>query len=359
MGNGGVRAARLAAAVSLLVVASFVAACTTETPSSTSTTQAPTTSPPGGGDEKAVVEVPVELTEHDGSPRATTRIKIGGKEVEVIIDSGSAGIMLDSSAVPDLELDGTTNEITVAGGNITLAHATTTVGFRKATSNPVTVGVIQQHTCNEGQECDPDADISDMLSGTQGVLGIALSNYGITPESLINPLLKMPAPYGVGYELDLTGSKHFVLRIGAVSAGPTSVTVPFEPQDPPTYADGTPAYDKDMTLCWKIGTAEGCGLTDIDSGSPAAALATDALPGLPSSGTLPSGTDVTITPGPSASGPTGALWQFKTGVIAGIDQVEVMPTLPPPTQFNTGLGFFQNNVLGYDLAQERYVITPA
>lgn len=358
MGTGGHRAARLVAGAGLLVVATFVAACASEsaTPTSSTSSSAVPSTTAGGGDQPAVVELPVRLAELQGSPRVTATVSVGGTELEVLVDTGSAGLLLDGDAVGGLAADGPTTSLDVAAGTLTVASASAPVGLGSITTDPIAVGVIQGMVCGSGESCDRATAVSELLSGTEGILGIGLSDDDST-ATVVNPLLQLPDPYGVGYELDLTGDST-VLRIGSVSVGSDSVTVPFEPLAPATFPDGTPAYSKDATLCWTIGASQGCGLTDMDSGSPVTALASDALDGLPASGDLPSGTAVSVAPGPSASGPSGALWSFTSGTTEAIDLVEVVPTLPPPTTFNTGLGFFREHVLGYDLDEERFVITP-
>ena len=316
-----------------------------------------TAAPPAGtaaapGPERP--RLPVQVGVVDGTPRVTAQIEVAGRPVTVVVDTGSSGLLLAPAGGAGVQPGTATSQLDLEAGTMTVQEGTAPVSFGDVTTGPIGVGVIQGLTCaaDAGAPCDQQAAIDGLLSGTDGLLGIGLAD-GPPTTATFDPFLQLPAPYDAGYTVDLTGPSPAVV-FGAVEVGPTSVTTPFLANTPSTYPTGAPAFQKDAQLCWTVGQGSGCGLTDFDTGNPVTALAPGAVAGLPASGLVPAGTSIAV-----ATQAGRPVWQLTTGGREGVDATEVLPGLPPPTQFNTGIAFFSSNRLGYDVANARFVITPA
>jgi hypothetical protein len=154
-----------------------------------------------------------------------------------------------------------------------------------------------------------------------------------------------------GYTITLTGNAGTLL-VGKPAISPMSVLLPL-PEENGTYPNGHPAYQRDVTLCWTVGTVRGCGLTDIDSGFSFPGIRPGFLPTLPHRGSLiAAGTHVSIT------APNGAALQSFTTAPAPPEVRLAFARLSWSTEANTGIGFFLANSVGFDVSTGHVVITP-
>jgi hypothetical protein len=270
----------------------------------------------------------------------------------VVVASSAVGsqaqVGSESTQVPYI---GTTMTGSVAQATVTLGSLTTPA--------PIAVVDVTSATCGtEGS--DPRAcEVSEAFGdGVQGIIGIGLSD-GPSPASpTFSPLLQMAAPYDQGFTIELpaSGSGQGSLVVGPVDAPSGAVAVPLVASTSPTYPNGATAWAKDVQLCWKVGSATGCGATDLDIGSTDAMLTPSAIPGLPtgSSGEVTPGNQVTVAPSQGGT----ALWSFTTGSTPSDDLAAASTDLGSTTMFNTGIAFFFANGVGYDNAHGTLWIWP-
>jgi hypothetical protein len=282
-------------------------------------------------------------TATSGALQAIVQASVGGGPmVPMILDTGSSGVMVLPAAVgPNVTTtsQGAALDIGGAGVNGTMVSAPVTVGSLSTT------GSINIYEIGSGNT--PPASLAPLFTnGVQGVIGIGLSDAD-TVATVFSPLLQMGGSANSGFTISLpvSASSPGSLIVGPVSAPSSASSVPIARLTPSTYPNGAPAYSKDVTLCWTVGTSKGCGLTDLDTGAPETLIVPSALPGGPqSNGTVDSGTPVTVAI------PNGAtIWQITTGATISRNVVQLYSQLPPPTQFNTGIAFYLGNQVGFDL----------
>lgn len=110
-------------------------------------------------------------------------------------------------------------------------------------------------------------------------------------------------------------------------------------------------------MCWTVGSATGCGPTDLEIGSTDAMLTPSAIPGLPTGGNgdVPVGAQVTVA---EKAGGTPTLWSFTTGTTPSSNVAAASTSLGTATQFNTGIAFFFANTVAYDNANGALWIWP-
>ncbi|HEY6530747.1 MAG TPA: hypothetical protein VIY72_00485 [Acidimicrobiales bacterium] len=318
-----------------------------------------TTTAPAASD---TVTIPLTVESSSEGARVVVQASVGGgPTVPMLLDTGSSGVVVASSALGSEAQVGTESaqipyiDVTVTG---TVAQATVTMGSLSTTS-PIAVIDVTGATCgtdgSNPRSCDVRGAFGD---GVQGVIGIGLSD-GPSPASPdFSPLLQMGAPYDEGFTVELppSGSGDGSLVVGPVDAPSGAVSVPLVASSSPTYPNGLTAWAKDVELCWTVGSADGCGPTDLDVGSALTALSPSALPGLPtgSDEEVDLGSPVTV-----AQTERGLpLWSFTAGSTVSDDLVVSSTDLGTTTQFNTGIAFFFANVVGYDNAHGQLWIWP-
>ena len=281
----------------------------------------------------------------NGDAQVTVQIEVGGgAPVTVILDTGSSGLLIDSSAVGSQVTDtGQQLDEGFVSGTVaaTLGQAPVTIGG-VTTSAPIGVGLVHSGG-------------SDIFNGTAGLLGIATANGPTLNATIFTPVMQLPAPYDTGSVLDIPATGTGTWTLGPVDAAAGATAIPFSAAAgaPTAYPDGATVYAKDFTLCWTIGTEQSCGPTDFDLGNANTALNSTTFAALGSSGdTLPAGTGIVMaTPGKQQ------LWSFKSGDTKGQNLVELAP-LGAATEFNTGIEYFFANVLAFDYATGELLINP-
>jgi hypothetical protein len=303
----------------------------------------------GAGMRASDVSVPIITTQaSDGSWLVTVDVSVaGGPSVPVQLDTGSTGLVIDSTAV--------------GKGAHSTGQPFTSGYISGAVNGEIDTGAVSIG----GLKSSPSTDFSVVSSGSaegkvwangpiRGILGIAMTDDS-SPTSVYSPLQQMPSPYWQGVTvnvakgLDAKGS----LVIGPVGAPKRAVALPMYPATPSTYPDGRPAFQKDTTLCWQIGHfADSCGLTDMDLGDPSPGVNTgfqglhndqDFNPGQAVSITTPSGTPV---------------WSFMTGSNVSVPNLlRVEPLSTDYTEFNTSIGFFFAHAVAYNMTGKEFLIS--
>jgi predicted aspartyl protease len=308
------------------------------------------------------VAIPLTVSRSSEGARVIVQASVwGGPTVPMLLDTGSSGVVVASSALgPEAQVGTDTTQIPYIGVTMTgtVAQATVTMG---SLTTPVPIAVIDV----TGATCDTDGDHPETCEvssafgdGVQGIIGIGLSD-GPSPASPdFSPLLQMAAPYDEGFtvELPASGSGGGALIVGPVDSPSGAVSVPLVASTSPTYPNGATAWAKDVQLCWTVGSANGCGATDLDIGSTETMLSATAIPGLPtgSNGEVTSGHELTVAQTEGAT----PLWSFTTGSTPSLDLAASSTDLGTTTRFNTGIAFFFANVVGYDNADGQLWIWP-
>jgi hypothetical protein len=272
----------------------------------------------------------------------------GGRSVPVIVDTGSAGLLLNANAIgPNAQVGGRSFSSGFVGAptfTVTVVSAQVNIGGPAGvtTPQPVAIGSVASKAPMLGfSHC----------GGAQGVLGVGVGNPGPAVPPLESPLVQLAPSLSDGYTITLTGNTGTLL-VGKPAISPASVSLPL-PEENGTYPNGHQAYQRDVTLCWTVGTVRGCGLTNIDSGFSFPAIRPDFLSALPHQGPLiAAGTSVSIT------APTGAALQSFITASAPPEVRLALARLFGSTEANTGIGFFFANSVGFDVSAGHVVITP-
>ena len=295
----------------------------------------------------ATIVVPTTtVVSADGDAQVTVQIEVGGgAPATVLLDTGSSGLLIDSSAVGSQVTDtGQQLDEGFVSGTVTatLGRAPVTIGGI-GTSAPIGVGLV--HSGGEG-----------MFNGTSGILGIASANGPALNPTVFTPVMQLPAPYDAGSTLDIPAGGAGTWTLGPVQAPAGATAIPLVPASggPASYPGGGTVYAKDVPLCWTIGTAAPtCGPTDFDLGNANTAVNATTFADLGASGdTLPAGTAISV-----ATTQKQPLWSFTSGDTRGQDLVEVAP-LGSTTEFNTGIEYFTAHLVAFDYAGGRLLVTP-
>lgn len=349
------------ATLGAVMVLALVAGCATPSaaPGPVGTTPVSAVPPSGSTASSALaptgsaLSIPLSSITVDGTPKMTVPVSVGGgAPVPVVLDTGSSGLIIASSAVgPDVTSTGAAFTTDFTGGSVngTVETAPVTIGG-VTTANPIDIVVA-----------DPSGTTAGFFTGgTQGIMGISSANTDtFTGQSIFAPNLQLPAPYDSGFTLQIgsgttpTGTWTLgptTAPVGAVAAAMTPITAGGTPPA------GYPPFAKSPTLCWTIGSAaQNCGVTDLDIGESAPGLNNSTFGSLAFQGHpyLAPAQDVTV------AGPTGPpLWSFTTGLTKGKDLIQLVP-LGTVAQYNSGLPFFFGRTVAWDYASGQVLIGPA
>ena len=296
------------------------------------------------GSAAAPVVVPVTTSIGTGGvPRVIVEISVGGgAPVPVVLDTGSSGLLLDSTAVGSAV--NTAGAVSFSkqyvGAALSGSLVQTPVTIGSVTTPPIGVVIYDAATAPEG-----------LTSGiARGIMGIAAEGVSGTVPPLYSPAMQLPAPYGDMSTLAVAAQGAGTWTLGPVAAAVGAITVPLQPVS--GAASGTlNTWEKDLQLCWTFpGAAPTCGNTDLDSGaasilvnstSAVASAASSAAVGAPVSLGVPDG---------------GALWSFAVGQEGMLSDISV-DSLGATTEFNTGVSFFFDHTVSFDYANGRAQLT--
>ncbi|MFS8912439.1 hypothetical protein [Synechococcus sp. B60.1] len=185
------------------------------------------------------------------------RVEVAGGEAEVLLDTGSAGLRILSSAAGRLGLErtGIPSTVTFADGTQfigVLARAPFGLGGIQS-QEPVTIQLIDQITCVEGLV----ATCSDNLFGPgrpfTGILGTSLDER--SPDAnLFSPLPRLPGNLGSGYILQTGGfdSGQGLFTLGLTEANTAGFNFRQLPQVG-SFPNGTPIWrDEALQVAYSI-----------------------------------------------------------------------------------------------------------
>ena len=286
----------LASALALVVAACSDSNDATPATTTVATEEATSTTSTTTAAETVTIPVAVDSSSASGA-RVIVEASIGGgPTVPMLLDTGSSGVVVASSALgPAAQTSATSAEVPYTGVSVhgVVATATVTLG-PLTTGSAISVIDGQSATCGTDTTSPTPCEVTTAFGdGVQGIIGIGLSD-GPSPSSPdYSPLLQMGAPYDEGFTLALpeSGSGSGTLIVGPVDAPTGAVSVPLVESTSPSYPNGVAAWAKDVELCWTAGSVGGCGPTDLDIGSPLTLLSRSAIPG------LPTGPDDEVDPG--------------------------------------------------------------
>lgn len=279
--------------------------------------------------------VPLEL---DGT-NAYVYLRVGGgPRVKVVIDTGAAGLTIARDVIGPRG--------TVTSEPYVVHYVTSTVSGKIANASVRLVGGTEELVTPKVRVAAVPR--SQLLSkwtkgGAVGSLGIAVT---VPPGAKRHsPLLDLPAPYSQGLAINYDAR---YLLVGRPEVHPATVQLPLH-RERWRAPDGGPAYAKAVDLCWRIGTKRACAPTVPDTGGVDGIVSRKVLPGVP---TRPADR---VAPGQPLriSSPSGRV------LLAYETSAQRSPSyLADVLHMNTGRGFFQANLVGWDLVAGRMYVTP-
>ena len=296
------------------------------------------------------VSVPIITKQaSDGSWLVTVNVSVaGGPSVPVQLDTGSTGLVIDSTAIgKGAHSTGqpfSSDYISGAVNGVIETGAVSIGGLKSSSSTAFSV-VSASSATGKAWANGP----------IRGILGIAMTDDS-SPTSVYSPLLQMPGPYWQGVTVNVARGQDAKgsLVIGPVRVSRRAIALPMYPGIPSTYPDGRPAFQKDTTMCWQIGrfASSSCGLTDMDLGDPSPGVNTN-FQGLHDGQDFNPGQAVSIT------SPSGTpIWSFMTGSNVSVPNLlRVEPLSTDYTEFNTSVGFFFAHSLAYNVRGGEFLIS--
>ncbi|MCF2970347.1 hypothetical protein L1047_03945 [Synechococcus sp. Nb3U1] len=227
-------------------------------------------------------------------------VGVAGGSAELLLDTGSAGLRIVSSAVGAFGLERTTTPSTVTFGDGTqfigvLARAPFSLGGIQS-REPVTVQLIDQITCVDALV----GGCSETLFGEgrpfAGILGTALDERSADRE-VFSPLTRLPGNFRSGYIIQTGGfeSPQGIFTVGLTDANTAGFNFRQFPQVG-TFPDGTPIWrDEALQAAYTISNTSIQNVlspTNFDSGSSDIFLNVSLLGAAPfSTSTLPAGAE--------------------------------------------------------------------
>lgn len=282
------------------------------------------------------------------------RISVGGgSTVPVQLDTGSAGLLMLSSAVG--------HQVRSTGHRVPIPYLNDTVQGTLDTgrvmigglSTPASTGFVVMSA-----SANPTMASNFRTHGVVGILGVGMANGAGLNTSWYSPLLQLSTFYRQGFSLKISARGTGTLTIGptpSVDSVAGTISAPMTQAVPNRYPSGAPGYQKDANLCWSFaGGSPICGATDMDLGSPTPLFDPTAV------GKAPVTDNALITPGTAVTAATPGgqpVWSYMAGTTAATN---VTPLVAQGyTQFNTGINFFFSHTVTYDVAKGRFLLGPA
>lgn len=273
----------------------------------------------------------------------------------VLLDTGSTGLHIVSSALGNSQLNVTTTNSTESyadGTQYTGVLASAPVNFGSsggvATSGPISFQSITSVGCVSSKpECPAAGGASELIQrGLYGTMGVSLSPSAGVNAPLYSPLLQIPGGstgFSIAYQSTAAGTITVGAETGRSLGG---VTLPLTAASPSTYANGSGAWNvASGQACWTVsGSGPVCGATTFDSGTPATGVEASDFPGLDVSGqNFPAGASVTV----SATKGGTPFWSFTSGTT---ENSNVVTTTAPAASLvaTTGNPFFYSGAVTYD-----------
>ncbi len=176
-------------------------------------------------------------------------MSVAGREAELLLDTGSSGLRVLSSAVGTVGLQRTQTPVVVTFGDNTqfigvVGRAPLGLGG-VLTEEPVAIQLIDQVRCAPGAERCSDR-LFDGSQDFSGILGTSVGPRTPSPE-IFDPLTRFPGNLDSGH----------IIRTGGFNSSQGTFTIGLTPtntagfgilnlaraNNPPTFPDGTPVWD--------------------------------------------------------------------------------------------------------------------
>lgn len=273
--------------------------------------------------------LPLTVGRSKSDRRATIRTTIAGASQTLLFDTGSTGVSVLATAVPEAvaSMTGTPFQEPFGGG-VLLSGVTVTLPVEvagHATAGPIVIRVVRSATCVAGfPTCAAEKGIAAFATsiGADGIFGAGLWSDGSVYSALTQLEWGNPSSIAVTWN-GRTGS----VTLDRVPGGSPAAILQMSPGSPPSLADGTAAWNNlDVPICWRIGSGEPtCTATALDTGAAAMSFPVG-FPGAPTAdvATLRRGQKISG----SVSERAAAFLAFTTGRKPGKNLVAVIPGQP-------------------------------
>ncbi|MEN9202665.1 MAG: hypothetical protein Q6K80_00950 [Thermostichus sp. DG_1_6_bins_120] len=255
-------------------------------------------SPPQLGTES--IPMPVRTLGNSRFKLLGLNVGVAGGTAELLLDTGSAGLRILSSAVGPFGLERTTTPSTVTFGDGTqfigvLARAPFSLGGIQS-REPVTLQLIDQVTCVDALVSGCSETLFGQGKPFAGILGTALDERS-TDREVFSPLTRLPGNFRSGYILQTGGfnSTQGIFTIGLTAVNTAGFNFRQFPQVG-IFPDGTPIWrDEALQAAYTISNTSIQNVlspTNFDSGSSDIFLNVRLLGAAPfSTATLPPGAE--------------------------------------------------------------------
>lgn len=296
-------------------------------------------------------QILLQIPAIDGArPYLTVKTTIGGKSLNLLVDTGSPGIRLIDGAPgtsaltrTDTPVQGRFVDGTILSG--VQVSAPVTIGDL-STSGPINIQLITSVACDQGSPNCVGAHGLAEFRKTQpfdGILGIGLMN---SPE--FNPLEQLTGGSASSFTIyTQPGGTSAMLTL---DQEPSSINAQYQMPSEAAQANGVPAWSSNEAPgCWAFyGQQPQCVATSFDTGSPFT-MATNSMPGAPATGQAAAGTVLGLFTQDFAS-----VWTLTSGDAPGQNQMVIANGDPA---VNTGLAIFRSQAVTFDIKAGRVILS--
>jgi hypothetical protein len=315
--------------------ATSLSAATTPKPATTELTTTTATSVP------VSASIPVTAVTTDSGPVLIVDVAIGGKTLNVLLDTGSYGLRLVASQVPPdaVRRTGPAPQFSYATGvkvSGDLAQASAQIGGQQ-TAGPIPIELVTDTSCDPGRPDCPAANGKKpiMFGGRfDGIMGVSMR----AVEGLVNPLWRLPDGLGHEFAVHYDPAGASTVLLGEPEAGYNLVQL--DKGTPTNVPDAPPPWIPSMPVCFTEAALPGgqtCGATAFDTGTTTIQIvAPDAH-----NSDVPAGTAIEMSVGQGAFSHT-----YTTGPGA---RAEIIASSPSRSQSIAGLPSYAAADVRYDL----------
>ncbi len=304
------------------------------------------------------------FVEPGGIQRAIVQVSVaGGPPVPMVLDTGSTGLHVYTSAVgtDGLAPVGPTATETYGGVEYTgpIDAAPISIGG-VASVGPVEFMDVQDVQCIPGDDCPSPTPSALLANGIYGTIGVSLSSFaaGSGQAGLYSPLLQLPGGSS-GFTISFQDATSGTVTLGAGTPASWAAVLPLKAKTPATNANGSGAWDvASAQVCWSVGHATPTcspGGTTFDSGTPSPGVETSELPVVPpNDGTDLDAGQVVALSTPGAAAP---FWTYTTGTTPNT-QTSLAAPAGAVLLGTAGLPIYFACAVTYDAALGEVVVTP-
>ena len=293
------------------------------------------------------LQIPLKVGRSKSDLRATIETTIGGTDQTLLFDTGSVGLTVLSTAVPQSvsTMTGASFQAAFAGG-VVLSGVVVAIPLEvggNSTAGPISIQLVQAATCASSA---PDCAAKDGMSafgrsiGADGIFGAGLWSSG----SVFSPLLQLGAGAPSSIAVTWSGDEGIVSLNPTLDGSPVA-TVAMPPGNPGTLPNGSSAWNNlSVPICWQIDDAQQtCAPTALDTGASAMSFPIG-FPGGPATNVKEFAKGQNI--GASASLGEAPFLEFSTGRSLGSNLVTV---IPGQSAVNAGLQIFGQFIVEFSL----------